>query len=41
MENEAFVRYHDYPRQLRTLERILKRLSEQDLPGTPFELTRE
>ena len=36
MENEAFVSYRDYPRQHRTLERILQKLSEQDLPGAPY-----
>lgn len=36
MENEAFVSYRDYPRQHRTLERILQKLSGQDLPGAPY-----
>ena len=36
MENEAFGRYRDYPRQHRTLERILQKLWDQDLPGAPY-----
>jgi len=36
MENRAFVSYRDYPRQHCTLERILQKLSEQDLPGIPY-----
>lgn len=36
MENEAFVSYRDYPRQRRTLDRILQKLWEQDLPGAPY-----
>ncbi len=36
MENEALVSYRDYPAQRRTLEGILQKLSEQDLPGAPY-----
>jgi len=36
MENEAFVSYRDYPRRRRTLERILQKLWEEDLPGAPY-----
>jgi site-specific recombinase XerD len=36
MENEVLVGYRDYPRQHRTLERILQKLWEQDLPGAPY-----
>jgi site-specific recombinase XerD len=36
MENEALIRYRDYPAQCRTLERILQKLSVQDLPGASY-----
>ena len=36
MENEALSRYRDYPAQCRTLERILQKLSVQDLPGASY-----
>ena len=36
MENEVLVRYRDYPRQHRTLERVLRRLWKQNLPGAPY-----
>jgi integrase/recombinase XerD len=36
MENEAFVSYRDYRRQRRTLDRILQKLWDQDLPGAPY-----
>ena len=36
MENEALVSYRDYPAQRRTLEGILQKLSEPDLPGAPY-----
>jgi integrase/recombinase XerD len=36
MEKEALIRYRDYPAQCRTLERILQKLSVQDLPGASF-----
>ncbi len=36
MENEALIRYRDYPAQCRALERILQKLSVQDLPGALY-----
>jgi len=36
MENEALGRYRDFPAQRHTLERILQKLSQEDLPGTPY-----
>jgi integrase/recombinase XerD len=36
MENEALIGYRDYPTQCRTLERILQKLSVQDLPGGSY-----
>ncbi len=36
MENEALFGYRDGPAQRRTLERILLKLSQKNLPGTPY-----
>lgn len=36
MENEAVGNYRDFPAQRRTLERILEKLSREDLPGKPY-----
>jgi len=36
MENEAVGSYRDFPAQRRTLERILEKLSKEDLPGKPY-----
>jgi integrase/recombinase XerD len=36
MENEALGSYRDFPAQRRTLERILQKLSKEDLPGKPY-----
>ena len=36
MENEALVRYRDYPAQRRILELVLSKLWAQDLPGSPI-----
>jgi integrase/recombinase XerD len=36
MENEAVGSYRNFPAQRRTLERILQKLSEEDLPGKPY-----
>jgi integrase/recombinase XerD len=36
MENEALIRHRDYPAQCRALERILQKLSVQDLPGACY-----
>jgi len=36
MENEAVGSYRDFPAQRRTLERILEKLSQEDLPGKPY-----
>jgi site-specific recombinase XerD len=36
MENEALFGYRDGPAQRRTLERILWKLSQKDLPGIPY-----
>ena len=36
MENEALVRYRDFPAQRRALERMLEKLSQENLPGTPY-----
>jgi integrase/recombinase XerD len=36
MENEATGNYRDFPAQRRTLERILQKLSKEDLPGKPY-----
>jgi integrase/recombinase XerD len=36
MENEAVGSYRDFPAQRRALERILQKLSQEDLPGTPY-----
>jgi site-specific recombinase XerD len=35
MGNEALVQYRDFPAQRRILERVLQKLSVQDLPGAP------
>jgi integrase/recombinase XerD len=36
MENEAVGSYRDFPAQRRALERILEKLSEEDLPGKSY-----
>lgn len=36
MGNEALVQYRDFPAQRRILERVLQKLSVQDLPGAPY-----
>ncbi len=36
MENEAVGSYRDFPAQRRTLERILEKLSKEDLPGKSY-----
>jgi integrase/recombinase XerD len=36
MENEAVGSYRDFPAQRRMLERILEKISEEDLPGKPY-----
>ncbi len=36
MENEALGSYRDFPAQCRALERILEKLSKEDLPGKPY-----
>jgi site-specific recombinase XerD len=36
MENEAVGSYRDFPAQRRTLERILQKLSNEDLPGKAY-----
>ncbi len=36
MENEAVGSYRDFPAQRRILERILEKVSKEDLPGKPY-----
>jgi hypothetical protein len=35
-ENKALGRYRDFPARRRILERILQKLSNEDLPGMPY-----